>query len=204
MNAAGGACWTLDDLSRLANQALAVDYPGALNGRVRDRPDPRTIRYYTTLGLLDRPAAFRGRTALYGRRHLLQLVAIKRLQAEGLSLRTVQERMLGLSDRRLEELARVPPELDLPDAPVEAPAGPPDGPPEEPAGRREFWKEPAAAPEPSPEVLQTVALGGGAMLIFPWPEPPGPAELHEMRAAAQPLLHFLQSRRPRPRVDHLR
>ena len=45
-------------------------------------PDARTIRYYATLGLIDRPEAFRGRTALYGARHLSQLVAIKRLQAK--------------------------------------------------------------------------------------------------------------------------
>ena len=69
-------------------------------------PDLRTIRYYTTLGLLDRPAAMRGRTALYGPRHLLQLVAIKRLQARGLSLAAVQERVVGLSDAALRRLAR--------------------------------------------------------------------------------------------------
>jgi DNA-binding transcriptional MerR regulator len=72
---------------------------------VRDLPDLRTVRYYTTLGLLDRPAAMRGRTALYGRRHVLQLVAIKRLQARGLSLAQVQERLVGLSDSALRRLA---------------------------------------------------------------------------------------------------
>ena len=76
--------------------ALAVDYAGQASGRVRDVPDRRTIRYYTTLGLIDRPAAMRGRTALYGLRHLLQLAAIKRLQAHGLSLAEVQQRLVGL------------------------------------------------------------------------------------------------------------
>ena len=80
-------------------------YDGVSSGRVRDVPDLRTIRYYTTLGLLDRPAEMRGRTALYGRRHLLQLVAIKRLQARGLSLAEVQERVVGLSDAALRRLA---------------------------------------------------------------------------------------------------
>ena len=74
------------------------------SGRVRDVPDLRTIRYYTTLGLLDRPAAMRGRTALYGSRHLLQLAAIKRLQARGLSLAAVQERVVGISDASLRRL----------------------------------------------------------------------------------------------------
>jgi hypothetical protein len=47
----------------------------------------------------------RGRTALYGQRHLLQLVAIKRLQARGLSLAAVQQRVVGLSNAALRRLA---------------------------------------------------------------------------------------------------
>ena len=68
-------------------------------------PDTRTIRYYTTLGLIDRPAAMRGRTALYGHRHLMQLVAIKRLQAEGHALADVQVRLTGASDAALRAIA---------------------------------------------------------------------------------------------------
>src|SRR5436305_3354800 len=97
--------WTLDELCDRVERALAVDYHGQASGRVRDVPDLRTIRYYTTLGLIDRPAAMRGRTALYGPRHLLQLVAIKRLQARGLSLAQVQEQLLGASDVMLGRLA---------------------------------------------------------------------------------------------------
>src|SRR5437764_5230066 len=97
--------WTLDELCARVAVALAVDYAGQASGRVREVPDRRTIRYYTTLGLIDRPAAVRGRTALYGRRHLLQLVAIKRLQAHGLSLAEVQSRLVGLTDSDLVVLA---------------------------------------------------------------------------------------------------
>src|SRR5262245_18184089 len=109
--------WTLNELTAHVALALAEDYDGAPNGRVRDVPDPRTIRYYTTLGLLDRPGELRGRTALYGRRHLLQLVAIKRLQAQGLTLQQVQERLLGLTDGDLERTARLPPTADAPPIP---------------------------------------------------------------------------------------
>ena len=98
--------WTIDELGERVAEALGgPGYDGVPSGRVRDVPDLRTIRYYTTLGLLDRPAAMRGRTALYGPRHLLQLVAIKRLQARGLSLAAVQERVVGLSDAALRRLA---------------------------------------------------------------------------------------------------
>src|SRR5438874_13519367 len=106
--------WTLDELCARVSLALAVDYPGSPNGRIREVPDRRTIRYYTTLGLIDRPAEMRGRTALYGRRHLLQLVAIKRLQTQGLTIAEVQAQLLGLTDRALEKIARL--SVDVVDA----------------------------------------------------------------------------------------
>src|SRR5579872_4529428 len=121
MKKPGESLWTLDELCSQVALALAVDYTGANNGRVRDVPDRRTIRYYTTLGLIDRPAAMRGRTALYGRRHLLQLSAIKRLQARGLALADVQARLLGLTPAALEELAALP--ADFVPAPPTAAAG---------------------------------------------------------------------------------
>jgi DNA-binding transcriptional MerR regulator len=65
------------------------------------------VRLYTTLGLLDRPV-IKGRTGYYGLRHLRQLVAIKRLQAEGKSLAEIQNRLLGISDEELEQIASLP------------------------------------------------------------------------------------------------
>ena len=82
------ASWTLAELAAEVAAALRDVEPA--NGQVRAVPDERALRYYTTLGLLDRPAAMRGRTALYGPRHLLQLVAIKRRQAQGRSLAEIQ------------------------------------------------------------------------------------------------------------------
>src|ERR1035438_9583665 len=108
--------WTLGELCDRVERALAVDYHGQASGRVRDVPDRRTIRYYTTLGLIDRPAAMRGRTALYGIRHVWQLTALKRLQSQGLSLAEVQERLVGRTDAALRELARLAVDFDL-DAP---------------------------------------------------------------------------------------
>src|SRR6201995_2821093 len=130
--------WTLDELCAQVALALAVDYAGAGNGRVRAVPDRRTVRYYTTLGLIDRPARMRGRTALYGRRHLLQLVAIKRLQARGATLAELQQQLLGLTDAGLARLARLPADLDLQGRPE--PAGP---------SRRDgaFWAEMPASRE---------------------------------------------------------
>src|ERR671926_828106 len=99
--------WTLDELVDRVGRALAAKYPGAPNGRVREVPDRRAIRWYTTIGLVDRPAAMRGRTALYGPRHLLQLVAIKRRQAQGRSLAEIQAELVGASDATLRGVAAV-------------------------------------------------------------------------------------------------
>jgi hypothetical protein len=184
--------WTLDELAARVALALAVDYGGQRNGRVREVPDPRTIRYYTTLGLLDRPAAMQGRTALYGRRHLLQLVAIKRLQAQGLALTEVQQRLLGLGEVALERLARVPED------------GEPEGgntPTIATSINNAFWKEsPAPVPsEPSraevPATLQGIALREGVTLLLGAVRPVAPEEVEAIRAAAAPLLKLLEKRR---------
>jgi DNA-binding transcriptional MerR regulator len=71
--------------------------------RVSAVPDARTIRYYTTLGLLDRPF-MEGRQARYGKRHIQQLLAIKALQGLSLPLSEIQARLYGRTDEELESL----------------------------------------------------------------------------------------------------
>lgn len=103
----------IEELRKLAAIALNVsDYEPADSARIRAIPDVRTIRYYTTLGLIDRPAELRGRTAFYSRRHVEQLVAIKRLQAEGLTLADIQQKLLGLSATKLAQLAKIPSDFE--------------------------------------------------------------------------------------------
>src|ERR687896_2416801 len=118
--------WTLDELAEQVDAALAVDYPGQPSGRVRAVPDRRAIRWYATIGLIDRPVAHRGRTALYGPRHLLQLVAVKRLQAKGLPLVAIQQELAGATDAQLARVARLPatgPPASGRVVPAAAPAG---------------------------------------------------------------------------------
>jgi hypothetical protein len=185
--------WTLDELSAEVALALAVGSAGPVNGRIREVPDARTIRYYTTLGLLDRPAAFRGRTALYGRRHLLQLVAVKRLQARGLSLTEIQARLVGLTDSALRGLARLPAGGEA--APAPRGAGPSDD-------RRStaFWGETPAAPPPGdgprpPATLVGVPLAEGVTLLLDANRSPDDHDLAALRVAAAPLLKLLKARR---------
>ena len=147
---ASGTYWTLDQLAERVGAALSVDYDGQVSGRVREVPDQRAIRYYTTIGLVDRPAAMRGRTALYVRRHLLQLVAIKRLQADGLSLARIQRELAGATNAQLERVARIPPAEDPATAPVVTAVATP---------RRAFWKQ---ADQPTAAALATDTPAPGA------------------------------------------
>lgn len=96
---------TLEELTReaeriLRQKGLAIESD---DHRVSEVPDSRTIRYYTTLGLLDRPA-LSGKQARYTMRHLLQLLAIKALQRTGFSLARIQERLYGRNDSELEAI----------------------------------------------------------------------------------------------------
>lgn len=138
--------WRIEQLAAIVARAMeATSYEGQHSKRVREVPDTRVIRYYTTLGILDRPLEMRGRTAYYGWRHVLQLVAIKRLQAEGLSLVQVQDRLAGLDERRLSQLAAVPRDFLAAAAKQTLPRGTLE--PEAPSpARRRFWAEP---PNPS-------------------------------------------------------
>jgi hypothetical protein len=188
MNETRGSLWTIAELGERVAQALeGPGYVGVANGRVRDVPDLRTIRYYTTLGLLDRPAEMRGRTALYGHRHLLQLVAIKRLQARGLSLAAVQERVVGLSNAALRRLSAV-------ESPVQAEGvagdleGPdPHAPASSSAGARaeSFWRT-----TPSIEIT----LGSGVRLSIEAERALNEDDLRSVRLAAAPLIEILKLR----------
>ncbi|GAA4555741.1 MerR family transcriptional regulator [Planotetraspora kaengkrachanensis] len=107
--------WTISELAERA--ASLLDSAGPVNGRVREVPNERLIRWYTTIGLLDPPLARRGRIALYGRRHLLQLVAVKRRQADGLSIAAIQAELAGATDAMLLRAARLPSPPEVPDLP---------------------------------------------------------------------------------------
>jgi hypothetical protein len=146
----------------------------------------------------------RGRTALYGPRHLLQLVAVKRRQAQGHSLAAIQAELAGASDADLAIAARVPESLLTVTDDATAPAHGPV--------RSRFWAAPAAPPRSDPAVpslravaLSTarpeattarpvggVALGGGAILVLP--VRPDAADYAAIATAARPLLDLLAAR----------
>jgi len=72
--------------------------------RVTDLPTERTLRYYISQGLVDRPSGQRGTAALYGYRHLLQILTVKYLQSQYLPLRKIKGLLRGRSNRALEQI----------------------------------------------------------------------------------------------------
>lgn len=184
--------WTLGELVAAATDRVAA-LPAPKNGQVRAVPDERTIRYYTAIGLLDRPLAMRGRTAMYGARHLAQVVAIKRLQGAGHSLADIRDMWPTLDDATLSRMTGI------------AIAGRPR------AARKEFWKRAAAAAPTAPALLQA---SGAALDAHPGIElrlsiTPGlvlaialgeaapqltSADVRALRAAAAPLVTELANR----------
>jgi hypothetical protein len=169
--------WSLDELAARVAAALAIDSPGAVNGRIREVPDVRAIRYYTTLGILDRPAQMKGRTAFYGPRHLRQLVAIKRLQAKGMPLARVQQELAGIGESALTRLASVPDAAfadHVAPIPVAEPAlvAPPATPPLPARRAGNFWAAPPASVVAGILPDQTVSDGA----------PPGEAAVQKKKA----------------------
>jgi DNA-binding transcriptional MerR regulator len=212
--------WTIVELAELAAEALATSGtpdtdasattgPERANGRVRDVPNERLIRWYGTVGLVDPPLSRRGRVARYGRRHLLQLVAVKRRQAEGGSLAEIQAELAGLTDEGLAAIAGVASPGPAPDkrgssgpaAGVTAPAAAEPG---------RFWarqpQQPVAeAPASGPDrddgdsltsgVVYGIRLAPGATLLLDGPgREPSPEDMALIVNAARPLLEELAGR----------
>jgi DNA-binding transcriptional MerR regulator len=198
--------WTLGELTERVGAALA-DSPGQVNGRVRAVPDQRAIRWYTTIGLIDRPAEMRGRTALYGHRHLLQLVAIKRRQSQGQSLAQIQAELAGAPNESLRPIAALPTDLlgssseRAAARTSEPPVVRPDGAAEPVAAhlgdlpastRARFWADRLPAPHPARStalaaVVGAVRVADGVTVVLDQAAGVVP-DLERLAAAAAPLL----------------
>ncbi len=93
---------TLEELVRAAARWLHRLALRPEDGRVADAVDARGVRYYQTLGVIDRPVRYDGRRAVYFYRHLLQLLCVKKLQQEGHPLQLIQRALAGRSTEALE------------------------------------------------------------------------------------------------------
>jgi DNA-binding transcriptional MerR regulator len=76
-------------------------------GTVSPVPDERTIRYYLSEGLITAPEEKQGTASVFTYINLLQVVAVKKLQAEHLPIRKIRELVKGKSEQELESLLGV-------------------------------------------------------------------------------------------------
>jgi DNA-binding transcriptional MerR regulator len=96
--------WPLEDFVEVANELLPQFLPEQSAGsRGQEAVNPRLVRHYTTQGLLDKPQK-QGREARYLYRHLLQLLVLRRLLAEGYSTSSVGSLIAGQANSALENL----------------------------------------------------------------------------------------------------
>lgn len=92
------------ELAQEAARILAESGVAQARGTVTELPDERMVRYYLTEGLIPPADEKQGTASVFGFRHLLQLLAVKKLQAEHLPIRAIREVVTGKTERQLEKL----------------------------------------------------------------------------------------------------
>ena len=96
--------WSLEELVQVANEQLPRFLPEEkAHTRVREDVTPRLVRHYTSQGMLDEPLK-EGREARYLYRHLLQLLLVRRLLAEGYGASAIDKLAIAKTNQELEEL----------------------------------------------------------------------------------------------------
>lgn len=182
--------WTITELSAQTALALTKLDLAQDSGRVSEAPSSRTIRFYTTHGLLDRPSEFRGRTAFYSDRHLFQLVAIKTLQSKGRPLSDIQELLLGADDDELRKISGL---TDDSDSSKKEDT--------KKSRRDSFWKEERQTEETGHgSIIPAIQLAEGVTLVLESADLLD-NDLQHILAAAEPLVALLKKRRiirPKP------
>lgn len=83
-------------VAELAQQFKALGLESLPDRRASGKAEARTIRYYTSLGLLE-PPVIQARRAHYHQGHQEQVLLIKLLQARGYGLQQIQREYYGLS-----------------------------------------------------------------------------------------------------------
>lgn len=97
---AGGIEELVEEANRWLSHLLPVDRAA----RPKDEVNPRLVRHYTTQGLLPAPRR-EGRDARYARVHLMALLALRRLMADGLSGKALEAALSGRDEQVFERLA---------------------------------------------------------------------------------------------------
>jgi len=92
----------LPEFARVSEQMLSEMNLEQERGTVTSVPDERTIRYYMSEGLIQTPGERHGTASVFNYLNLLQLLTVKKLQAEHLPIRKIRELVAGKSEQELE------------------------------------------------------------------------------------------------------
>ncbi len=95
--------WTLPDFLAVANSQLDILLPALSDKRTGRSVSVRLLRHLTTLGLIDEPEKA-GRESRYRRRHLLQLLVVRRLMVLGHTTTAIGDQVRAMEAARLEEM----------------------------------------------------------------------------------------------------
>lgn len=97
----------LPEFARVGARVLGEMNLEQHRGTVTTVPDERTIRFYLAESLITVPQEKQGTASVFGYLNLLQLLTVKKLQAEHLPIRKIRELVGGKSEEELETLLGV-------------------------------------------------------------------------------------------------
>ena len=152
-------------VAELAGEAARILTESGLaqeRGTVSELPDERTIRYYLTEGLVPPAEDKQGTASVFGYRHLLQLLVVKKLQSQHLPIRKIRDLVEGRTERELERLLGAEGGAAVKNEAL--------------TYLEKLLVQPPAAAPPSPQAPQIArqALSMDAMSSYAPPAPPGP------------------------------
>ena len=107
--------WTADEFVQIINRLLPDFLPDiGFSQKVREEVNLRLVRHYTSIGAVDEPGKH-GKESRYNYRHLLQLLLVRRLLAQGYSSGSIDEfpkqqsnqQLLGLLEQAQPSLPRL-------------------------------------------------------------------------------------------------
>lgn len=204
-------------VAELAGEAARILTESGLaqeRGTVTEVPDERTIRYYLTEGLISPAEDKQGTASVFGYRHLLQLLVVKKLQSQHLPIRKIRDLVDGRTERELERLlgaeggAAVKNEaLSYLEKLLTKPAPAPQSPPAPQALRQMSVMESLASPAPPAPQTPTTGSPGGTwarveiepgLELHVHDQYQPPRESRGLRRLTQILLRVIESHGQKP------
>lgn len=96
--------WLIEEFVEVVNQLLPLYLPDNKgNNKVKEEINPRLVRHYTTLKLMDEPIR-KNRYAYYNYSHLLQLLLVRRLLSEGIGAMAINDLLTSKTNEELKKL----------------------------------------------------------------------------------------------------